>query len=279
MEVNYSFDHAVVVVNDLSAATADYSALGFTVTQGGEHENGQTHNALMVFPDGSSLELLGFRHRWALPALRILKRIGVLRLGVSRRPPVERRFVQKFAVGKGLVDFALLSRSIEDELDAVRRRGLPIEGPLPFGRVQPDGQRVSWLLSVPLAPDLPFLIGQLTLERGREHHPNGAEGVAGVTVAVTDLDASVARYKQLLGVDPSEGAASPLQGARIVDFPLGSTTITLATPVGESDSLRAHLAKRGEGPYALRLRTTKSGSAGMLDPDRTHGARLELVPE
>lgn len=279
MEGNYSFDHAVVVVNDLSAATADYSALGFTVTQGGEHENGQTHNALMVFPDGSSLELLGFKRRWALPALRILKRIGVLRLGVSRRPPVERRFVPKFAAGKGLMDFALLSRSIEDELDAVRRRGLAIEGPLPFGRVQPDGQRVSWLLSVPLTPDLPFLIGDVTPSRECDHHANGVEGVAGITVGVADIDASVARYKALLGMEPSEGSAMPLPETRTVDFTLDSATITLAMPTDKSSPLRGHLARRGEGIYTLRLRTPKSASAGMLDPARTHGAGLELAPE
>lgn len=279
MEGNYSFDHAVVVVNDLSAATADYSALGFTVTQGGEHENGQTRNALMAFPDGSFLELLGFKRRWGLPALRILKRIGILRLGVSRRPPVERRFVPKLAAGKGLMDFALLSRSIEDELDAVRRRGLAIEGPFPGGRVQPDGQRVSWLLGVPLAPDLPFLIGDVTPSRERDHHANGVEGVAGVTVGVADIDASVGRYKALLGLEPSEGSAMPLPETRTVDFTLGSATITLAMPTGKSSPLRGHLARRGEGIYALRLRTPKSASAGLLDPARTHGAGLELMPE
>ncbi len=279
MEVTYTFDHAIVLVNDLTLAMKDYSALGFTVTQGGEHENGNTHNALMVFPDGSFLELLGFRRRWALPALRILKRTGVLRLYISRRPPLERRLAPKVDAGKGLVDFALLFRSIEDDLDAVRSRGLAIEGPLSGGRVQPDGQRVSWLFGVPLAPDLPFLIGDVTPSREREHHPNGVEGVAGVTLGVADLDASVARYKALLGREPNEGSAITLPEARTMGFVLDSATITLAMPIGHSHHLRSHLAQRGEGLYALRLRTTKSGSAGMLDPARTHGARLELVPE
>ncbi len=279
MEGNYSFDHAFILVNDLSAATADYAALGFTVTQGGEHENGQTHNALMVFPDGSVLELLGFKRRWVLPALRILNRARVLSLILSKRSWIERRILLKIAAGKGLGDFALLSRSMRDELDAVRRRGLAIEGPLPFGRVQPDGQRVSWLLGVPLAPDLPFLVGDVTPSRERDHHANGVEGVAGVTVGVADIDASVARYKALLGMEPRGGSAMPLPETRTVDFTLGSATITLAMPTGKSSPLRGHLARRGEGIYTLRLRTPKSASAGMLDPARTHGAGLELVPE
>ncbi len=279
MEVNYSFHHAMVLVNDVSLAATDYAGLGFTISEGGRLGNGGLQNAVVLFPDGSNLELLGFRPRWLLPGLQILKRAGLLSFIIHRRSWMVRRIILKAAANKGLLDFFVLSGSIEDDVELARRRGLGLEGPLPFSEVLADGQDISWLLASPYALDVPFIIEYLTQKPGGEHHPNGAEGVAGVTVAVTDLDASVARYKQLLGVDPSEGAASPLPEARTVDFPLGPTTITLAMPVGKSDSLRGHLAKRGEGPYALRLRTTNSGSTGMLDPARTHGARLELVPE
>ena len=279
MEPRYSFDHAMILVNDVSLATTGYAGLGFTILEGGQVGNGWLQNAGVLFLDGSYVELLGFRRRWVLPALRILKRAGLLSLILSRRSWIERRFLLKATASKGLLDFAVLSGSIEDDVGLARRRGLGLEGPLSFTLVRPDGQDISWLQASPYAPDVPFIVEYVTQRSAGEHHPNGAEGVAGVTVAVTDLDASVARYRQLLGVDPSEGAASPLPEARTVDFALGSSTITLATPVGKSDSLRGHLARRGEGPYALRLRTTKSGSAGMLDPARTHGARLELVPE
>ena len=277
MEPRFSFDHAMVLVNDVSLAATDYAALGFTVVKGGQVGNGWLQNAGVLFPDGTYVELLGFRRRWVLPALRILKRTGLLSLIFRRRSWIERRFLLKAAASKGLLDFAVLSGSIEDDVELAHRRGLGLEGPLPFSLVRPDGQDISWLQASPYALDVPFIIEYVTQRSGGEHHPNGAEGVAGVTVVVTDLDASVARYKQLLGVEPSEGAASPLPEAQTVDFPLGSATITLATPVGKSDSLRGHLARGGEGPYTLRLRTTKSGSAGMLDPARTHGARLELV--
>src|SRR5918998_5896519 len=64
-------DHFVIVVADLDRAIEDYAALGFTVTPGGVHADGRTHNALVPFADGTYLELIAFRagvdapdHHW-----------------------------------------------------------------------------------------------------------------------------------------------------------------------------------------------------------------------
>ncbi|PMP81392.1 MAG: VOC family protein, partial [Roseiflexus castenholzii] len=54
-------DHIVILVRDLLAAIDDYTALGFTVTPGGVHADGATHNALVAFVDGGYLELIAFR--------------------------------------------------------------------------------------------------------------------------------------------------------------------------------------------------------------------------
>ena len=65
-----NIDHIVIVVRDLARASADYARAGFTVTPGGEHTGGATHNALITFADGAYLELLAFKvpgkteHRW-----------------------------------------------------------------------------------------------------------------------------------------------------------------------------------------------------------------------
>src|SRR5439155_691104 len=53
-------DHVAMVVRDLDSATDDYRRRGFTVTPGGEHADGLTHNALIPFADGSYLELVAF---------------------------------------------------------------------------------------------------------------------------------------------------------------------------------------------------------------------------
>lgn len=56
---------------DLTRASADYQRAGFTVTPGGEHTSGGTHNALLAFADGTYFELIAFKepdrpqaHRW-----------------------------------------------------------------------------------------------------------------------------------------------------------------------------------------------------------------------
>ena len=52
------FDHAVIAVQNLDVAIQDYCDLGFTVFRGGVHANRATENALIVFEDGTYLELL-----------------------------------------------------------------------------------------------------------------------------------------------------------------------------------------------------------------------------
>jgi catechol 2,3-dioxygenase-like lactoylglutathione lyase family enzyme len=260
-----AIDHIVILVSDLATASADYATLGFTVVPGGEHTGGATHNALVIFADDSYFELIAFK-----------------------RPEPGHRWWRHNAVGEGLVDFALLPGAIEQDIADARARGLPIEGPTPGGRLRPDGQQVAWQLGSPPTPDLPFLCGDVTpralrvpLGAAREH-ANRVIGIAGLTVAVTDLDASVGRYSALLGSDPIEQLPEPPAGARYAAFAIGNAAITLAEPAGvsaASDALQARLDTRGQGPYALALRTSLSANAGALDLERTHRVPIELVAE
>jgi hypothetical protein len=238
----HAIDHMVILVDDLGAATAGYAALGFTVTPGGTHADGTTHNVLVVFADDTYLELIAFRrpapaHRWWRHALH----------------------------GAGLIDFALLPTAIESDVAAAEARGLPFGAPTAGGRVRPDGQAVAWASALPTTPDLPFLCADVTPRALRvptgaaREHPNGALGIAEVRVAVADIAASAARYRALLGVDGSQS------------FALGAGVIVLAA----GDAAGERLARRGEGPLALKLITSATG--GVLDSARTQGVPIELV--
>lgn len=255
-----AIDHIVILVEDLAAAESDYAALGFTVTPGGEHAGGETHNALVVFADGSYLELIAFK-----------------------REAPGHRWWRHLAAGAGLVDFALLPDAIDEDVAAARARGLPFGEPIPGGRLRPDGQRVAWKIAAPPTPDLPFLCWDVTPrslrvpEGAARQHANGATGIAALTVVARELPASVDRYRALLGAEPAESVLT-ISGAGHASFVLGTSAIELASPDDDpAHPFAARIAARGEGPYGLRLRAEPPAVAGPLDIATTHGVPIEIA--
>ena len=111
------------------------------------------------------------------------------------------------------------------------------------------------------------------------HHANGVTGVAAMTIAVRDIEASLKRYGALLG----SGEAGPIGSgtvrgapARTAILTLGNgTVVTLASPSGSGGDLAAHLEARGQGPFEVAFRSPTP--KGDLDAALTHGARLSIV--
>ena len=196
-------DHVVLVVLDLAAAVAEHRARGFTVTPGGEHAGGLTHNALVGFQDGSYLELLAFhdvaaargRHSWA---------------------PVAER-------GGGWADFALLSNDLRQDVAALGE--LVPRPPEEGGRTRPDGLDIAWRV-VRLAKPLPFLIEDLTARELRVPsgnatvHANATTGVAGIVVGASDPGRVGAGYAVLRdrGAPPIEVRGAERDGLIDVRF-------------------------------------------------------------
>jgi hypothetical protein len=255
-----SLDHIVIAVRDLATASADYAKTGFTVTPGGEHTGGATHNALVSFADGAYFELIAFK---------------------NPDQPQEHRWWSLLAKGEGLVDFALLSNDLIRESARLNTAGLAAD-PRDGGRLRPDGRLVAWrsfsLQSTP-PTRLPFVIEDVTPRNLRVPdgtatiHPNGVTGVAGVVVAVTDLAQSNPAFAALLESDgtPSTSSVDGASSAR--RFPLGGQWIELVQPAAGSD-LAQHLSTRGEGPYEIVLTGT---GATTLPIAETHGARIRVV--
>jgi catechol 2,3-dioxygenase-like lactoylglutathione lyase family enzyme len=252
-------DHIVIAVHDLDAAVADYRALGFQVAIGGRHPGRTSHNALVVIADGAYLEIIA----WTAPA------------------PEERWYRRLRDHGEGLVDFALLPPSTAQALAEARARGLDtLVGPVDGGRVRPDGAQLLWQTARHATPDLPFLCGDITPRALRvpegsvREHPNGAQGVASLTVAVHDLDASLGRYKALLGPGLQETADS--EGVRLAlpgfDLLLQGAQAQPSKP--GFDALRQRLATRGEGPCAFTLRQRPGATAPAFDPAASHGVAM-----
>lgn len=255
-----SIDHVVIAVRDLATATADYEQAGFTVTPGGEHVGGATHNALIPFADGAYVELIAFK---------------------EPDRPQPHRWWAKLATGEGLVDFALLTDDAAAEAARLGTAGIAMAGPEEGGRTRPDGERIAWRNLVPAAADspLPFLIEDLTPRAHRVAggaaavHANGATGVAGLGVVVADLERGLGAFTALLGTPGPASRATPagaLEGRR---FTVGSQWIDVVPPGEAGSNLERHLTVRGEGPFVVVLAGAGTGS---LSDSTTHGARVRF---
>jgi catechol 2,3-dioxygenase-like lactoylglutathione lyase family enzyme len=273
----FRLDHVVIAVADLEKAVAGYRALGFTVVIGGSHPGRTSHNALVAFEDGAYLELIA----WTAPG------------------PGERWYDVHAKHGDGLMDFALLPWDTAQAIAEAKARGLELDGPIDGGRVRPDGAQIRWQTARQATFDLPFLCGDVTPrglrvpEGEARKHPNGVVGVKSVTVAVHDLEATLARYAALLGHGADEeaeqaesGIVLPASGVRVAFVALEGTRIVLLSPSpGEAgspsrlaDILEARLAARGEGPCAMALRAGPGKPARTLDPELSRDSMIDIRP-
>lgn len=235
-------DHVVIAVHDLDRTSADFRALGFKVQPGGVHAAPRTsHNALIVFADGSYIELIAWR---------------------SAPPPPEPWHDTLHTRGPGLVDFALLPHHTTAVIQAAQARGLhSLSGPFDGGRTRPDGQAVVWQTARHDSADLPFLCGDITpralrvvTDTGVRTHANGATGISGLRIAVKNVAVTRRRYEALLGQSLGLSGASPEASP---DASPAASTIDLP---GCTLHLQACAAGQNEGPVAIRF----SGAAAQL---------------
>ncbi|MBN8592513.1 MAG: VOC family protein [Anaerolineae bacterium] len=188
------FDHAVVCVVNLEEAIEDFRGLGFNPITGGTHAGGKTHNALIVFRDGTYLELLAPTSPDLLTDL----------------DPADRSsFLFLFAEGEGFRGYALVSDDLEADTIAMQARGISVELQPPNGRARPDGVQLRWrsaYLNEQSGTMTPFFLQDLTPRNLRvpdeptiTTHPNGASGIWEVTIQMSNAVGDF--HAQLFGVE------------------------------------------------------------------------------
>lgn len=262
-------DHLVIISADLQKAVADATQAGFTVVTGGTHKDGNTHNALIAFKDGSYIELIaptsgieGKSHRW----------------------------FPRLAKGGGLVDLCLASDDLDTDTAHIREHGRHYIGPDENGRHRPDGVELRWKGSVPPGEvgdsGWPFLIEDVS---PREHrvstdpdettHANGALGIAGVTILAHNLTTATKDFEAITNrkanTITSPMDESPL--AAFINFEHSWLMLTHPTAGGAVQQLE----KFGPGPYAATLRTHDGpitpGTGRQIPAELLSGASFELV--
>jgi hypothetical protein len=174
-------DHVVLLLPyALITSPPDWLTTAFTLSPGGRHADNRTENRLILFADGSYLELIAFidddpknreGHWWDKPY--------------------------------GIVDWALTTTT--EEQPDVKRINSRLQNkdskvryadPVAGGRKRPDGVELRWRVTFPTGIErgvVPFWCHDVTdrekrvpLSKEATEHPSGALGVAGIRVGVDD---------------------------------------------------------------------------------------------
>ncbi|HET9725467.1 MAG TPA: methylmalonyl-CoA epimerase [Gemmatimonadales bacterium] len=94
--------------------------------------------------------------------------------------------------------------------------------------------------------------------------------IAHVGVAVTDLDAALAFYRDVLGLEPHPPEQA--DGATIVSLPFGESEVELLAPVRTDSPIAKFLERRGPGIHHICYRVPDLDAA--LASCRAAGYRL-----
>jgi catechol 2,3-dioxygenase-like lactoylglutathione lyase family enzyme len=278
-------DHIVHAVRDLDAAGEFYRRAGFTVGARNRHPWG-THNRIVQFP-GFFVELItvGEPERIVPPTQRSFS------FGHFTRDVLTR--------GEGLSMLALEGEGAAADVAAFRKAGIGHVEQFDFEREakRPDGSTVKVAFSLafasdPGAPDTGFFTCQQHYPENFwnpafQVHPNGATGIAGVT---------------MVAENPADHAAFLRAFCDVSDMKSSSNGIVIKTPRGEihvmdRTAYRQHFAveppdlARGARLAAIRLSVRESaalmsalGNGGIvatermgnviIPPDTARGATL-----
>ncbi|MFY9613794.1 MAG: methylmalonyl-CoA epimerase [Candidatus Dormiibacterota bacterium] len=107
-----------------------------------------------------------------------------------------------------------------------------------------------------------------------------------VGIVVADLDAGIALYRELLGVEPSHRQRMEKDGIDAAMIDLGSTHVELIAPTGPQSTIAGFLEKRGEGMHHVAYRVDdiraslaelKTAGAQLLDEEPRVGVMGHLV--
>jgi len=203
-------DHLIYAATDLDEAIAAFAQrLGVCAVRGGTHEALGTHNAIVPLGPGRYVELV------ALDPL-------------NPSPPLPPPFGLASLSQPRLVTWAVRSQDIAADTRCAKRRGYDAGVTVPVSRTTPEGERLTWQLTV--RPDgfgdgvIPFVI-----DWGDAHHPSRESQCGQDQCALQHLEAFHPR------ADAISGAIDAL-GVRL-DVQLGATPHLRATLTGPAGTL------------------------------------------
>ncbi len=242
-------DHVSVAGTDLKQMQARLAALGISSEYGGPHSNHATQMALTSFPDGSYLELIALQDQPDAKA-------------------VAAHYWSKQIQGNaGPAAWAVRAKNMAAEVERLRAAGIAVSAPVRSGRARPDGTQLAWEAAQvgpePNGTFFPFLIRDFTPREARAF-PRGKpatrnfSGIQQVVIAVRDLKASSARFRQAYALGAPVELEDAKFGARVAVF--AGTPVVLAEPLNPQSWIAERIEHFGEGPCAFVLGKRENGA-------------------
>jgi Glyoxalase-like domain len=271
-------DHVTVCGSNLDTLRQAFTDVGLTPDVGGAHGNGITQMALLGFDDGSYIEL-----------------IAPVKPGVTAGSDWA-KFMSDDAV---TCAWAVESNVLLQEVDRLKKAGIPVTAPARGSRKRPDGMSVEWMTadvgSGTPGSTLPFIIEDQTPRAWRVQTSASVQGapvsgIENVVLGVNNLDAAIALFRKAYGwSDPLTETEKDI--GKLAYFP--GEPVILAAPSG-GGWLAEHLAKYGETPVAYLLnardvaaaskkyrlsggRTWFGQKVAWFDERKLHGVRLGVI--
>jgi hypothetical protein len=245
---------------------------------GGPHGNGITQMAILGFDDASYIEL-----------------IAPIKPGVTAGSDWA-KFMADDAV---TCAWAVGTNVLLQEVDRLKKAGIPVKTPEHGSRKRPDGMSIEWTTadvgSGTPGSTLPFIIEDTTPRAWRVQTSASVQGapvggIENVVLGVNNLDATIALFRK------AYGWAEPLTETqkdfgRLAYFP--GEPVILAAPAG-GGWLSERLSKYGETPVAYLLTTRDFTAAakkyklsgnktwfgqrvGWFDQGKLKGVRLGVI--
>lgn len=273
-------DHIVILVpHSTLLSTPPWLTQNFTLSPGGRHGDSKTENKLVVFRDGSYLELIAF---------------------IDDLP--EHRAGHFWDRPYGIVDvaFTFPTSDFDEQYKGIVQRlegndlGVSFVEPRSGSRLREDGERISWRVTWPSnlpRGQLPFLVSDTTprshrvpLSPSATTHPCGAVGISRLTLMIPPSQALTitSLYTSFLAT-PSD----------ILPFHAGSWALDTVVPSDgkphvalwapdetmESERKAAEAVER-RGPYisGVMIAVERGGEKRNLQVDEKGLQWLQLVP-
>jgi hypothetical protein len=249
----FQIDHVTAAGRSLRQMQDSLASFGLKTENGGPHSNHATEMALLSFPDGSYLELIGLQqnpdpkavaaHYWS-------------------------RFLQADA---GPCAWAVQVPDVSAEAQRFSSLGIAVTTPAKNGRTRMDGVQLDWdFARVGPGPNgtfFPFLIRDLT-PRGDRVYPSGKptmttyRGISKVVIAVKDMESSVQLYQRAYNLPAPTTQDDSDFGAKLAWFK--GTPVILATPSSDKSPLAGRIAQFGDAPCAFILAAAETHKTTAL---------------